>query len=42
MQGLLSHASSETTEDYLDSIVSNNSDVLALLEDVAGDIAGGV
>jgi integrase len=42
MQGLLSHASSETTEGYLDSIVSNNSDVLAMLEDMFGDIAGGV
>ena len=42
MQGLLSHESSETTEGYLDSIVSNNSDVLALLEEMAGDVVGGV
>ena len=42
MQGLLSHESSETTEGYLDSIVSNNSDVLALLENMAGDIVGDV
>ena len=41
MQGLLSHASSETTEDYLDSIVPTNSDVLALLEDLANEVLGG-
>jgi len=41
MQGFLNHASSETTEDYLDSIVSTNSDVLALLEELASEVVRG-
>ena len=40
IQGLLGHASSHTTQDYLESISGNNVDVLALLDKQAAELRG--
>ncbi|MDI2592730.1 site-specific integrase [Pseudomonas sp. 681] len=40
IQGLLGHASSSTTQDYLESISGNNIDVLELLDKQAAELRG--